>query len=106
MRSQYPRRCGTTVPSTYPPPAETTPITTISTTLRSRFMLASLLASLHGHAGGVWGVALTADGRLLASGSEDGAVRLLEVLGGRLMATLTGQAGPVYGVALKPLWVA
>ena len=69
-------------------------------------MLASLLASLHGHAGGVWGVALTADGRLLASGSEDGAVRLLEVLGGRLMATLTGQAGPVYGVALKPLWVA
>ncbi len=34
------------------------------------------LATLHGHTGVVRGVALSADGRLLASGSWDGTVRL------------------------------
>src|SRR5207253_755101 len=35
-----------------------------------------LLATLQGHTSGVWGVALSANGRLLASGGEDGTVRL------------------------------
>jgi WD40 repeat protein len=37
-----------------------------------------LLASMQGHAGGVWGVGLSANGSLLASGGADGAVRLWE----------------------------
>src|SRR3712207_7741328 len=34
------------------------------------------LATLRGHAGGVWGLALGGDGRLVASGGADGTVRL------------------------------
>jgi WD40 repeat protein len=42
----------------------------------------TLIATLHGHAGAVWGVALSGDARLVASGSFDGSVRLWDVPGG------------------------
>jgi WD40 repeat protein len=42
----------------------------------SPFLLFLPLASLHGHAGGVLDAALSGDGRLVASGGEDGTVRL------------------------------
>src|SRR5438128_2612877 len=51
--------------------------------------------------GGAWGDALSADGRLLASGSLDGTARLWEAPSGRLLATLQGHAGAVWGVALS-----
>jgi WD40 repeat protein len=60
-----------------------------------------LLATLQGHTGLIYGVALSADGRLLVSGSEDATVRLWEVPGGQLLAAFQGHIGPVYGVAMS-----
>src|SRR6266487_3986157 len=53
------------------------------------------------HAGPVYGVALSSDGRLLASGSDDGTVRLRGPSDGRLLATLQGHVGAVRAVGLS-----
>jgi WD40 repeat protein len=59
------------------------------------------LATLEGHTGGVWGLVLSADGGLLASGGGDGMVRLWETGSGQSLATLQGHIGGVFGVALS-----
>jgi WD40 repeat protein len=59
------------------------------------------LATLPGHIGAVWGVALSAAGQLVASGGVDGTVRLWETGTRRPLATLPGHIGVVCDVALS-----
>jgi WD40 repeat protein len=61
----------------------------------------TLLASLEGHAAGVFAVSVSADGRLIASCAVDGTIRLWDAASRRHLATLTSHPGIVYGVALS-----
>jgi WD40 repeat protein len=60
-----------------------------------------LLATLEGHTGGIYGVAIAADGQLVASGGLDGTVRLWESSSGQLLATLHGHTSTVHSVCLS-----
>lgn len=69
--------------------------------LRASMTVGTSLASWPGHAGMVRDVALSGDGRLIASAAMDGLVRLWEVEGQRPGPTLSGHNGAVYSVALS-----
>ncbi|MBI2298738.1 MAG: WD40 repeat domain-containing protein, partial [Armatimonadetes bacterium] len=69
---------------------------------RERLVPPIELATLSGHTSFVRALAVSSDGRVLASGSDDRTVRLWSLPEGRELATLQGHSGWVYALALSP----
>jgi WD40 repeat protein len=60
------------------------------------------LKTLTGHSDWVYSVAISPDGRLLASGSQDKSVHLWSLPDGALLKTLVGHSRSVSSVAISP----
>jgi WD40 repeat protein len=60
------------------------------------------IATLHGHAGNIYGVAFSPDGKTLASGGADSTVILWDLAARRPVASLAGHTSRVHTVAFSP----
>ncbi len=59
-------------------------------------------ATLPGHGTGVYGLAFSPDGKLLASGSDDSSIKIWDTATAKEIRTLTGHQGVVVSLAFSP----
>jgi WD40 repeat protein len=62
----------------------------------------ALIGTIAGHVGDVYSVSFSSDGSVIASGSEDGTIKLWRVSDGELLHTLEGHTGGVASVSFSP----
>ncbi|HEY9606173.1 MAG TPA: serine/threonine-protein kinase [Allocoleopsis sp.] len=62
----------------------------------------SLTNTLTGHSKMVRAIAISPDGQLIASGSEDNTIKVWNLRTGKLLRTLTGHSGGIRSVAISP----
>ena len=62
----------------------------------------ALLRTLKGHSGAIWSVAISPNGQLLASGSQDTTLKIWNLHTGELLHNLKGYSGTVYRIAISP----
>src|SRR5260370_34116492 len=62
----------------------------------------ALLHTLKGHSGAIRSVAISPDGQLLASGSEDHTLKIWNLHTGELLHTLKSYSGTVYSIRISP----
>ena len=65
-------------------------------------VLGEPIATLRGHSGGVNSLDWSSDGKMLASGSDDGTIILWDPINGKRLATLTGHVDRINSVAFNP----
>ncbi len=76
----------------------------VSKDLRPKLKLekVSLIHTLTGHSGKAASLAVSFDGRTIASGGDDNTIKLWNLETGELLHSLTGQSGRVLTIALSP----
>lgn len=65
-------------------------------------LIPSLVSWFDSSVGGIWAVAISPDGKIIASGGSDQPINLWDADTGKLLRTLTEHAGSVYSVAFSP----
>ena len=58
--------------------------------------------TLTSDSGAVYGVAISPDGKIAATGTEDHTIVLWDLATGKKLAAYTGHSGPVHAVAFSP----
>jgi WD40 repeat protein len=73
----------------------------LASTLYSWSVVSPVKRSLAGGGGSVYSVAFSPDGRVLATGNDDGSVRLWDAINANQLSPLIGHTSAVYGVAFS-----